>query len=113
MARTIADTASILRELYDEDFNGEECEAFQLSWSQLRRIAGVERLTEDIIANIGKMMLDSGYALVPFDNFLIVGMEANYRRTRKLPARIAENYLAVSDDELTEDEDLEIEDDDI
>ena len=114
MARTTAEIASILRELYDETFGSEESEPYRLSYDQLRGIAGAERLTEDIIANVGKMMLDSGYALVMFDDFFLVGMESNYRRTRKLPARIAENYLAVSNDELEEDDgDQEIEDDGI
>jgi hypothetical protein len=104
MARTTAETASILRELYDEEFNGEENEPYQIGWDQLRGIAGVQRLTDDIIANVGKLMLDSGYVLVQFDNFLLVGMEANYRRTRKVPARIVESYLAVTDEELIEDD---------
>lgn len=113
MARTAQETASILSELYDEEFNGEESEPYQIGWDQLRGIAGVERLTDDIITNVGKMMLDSGYVLVPFDNFLLVGMEANYRRTRKVPARIVENYLAVTDDALVDDDgDQELEDDD-
>lgn len=59
-------------------------------------------------------MLDSGYVLVQFDDFLLVGMEANYRGTRKVPARIVESHLAVSAGELEEgDGDQEIEDDDI
>lgn len=90
MARTAVETAGILRELYDEDFCSEESEPYQIGWDQLRGIAGVERLTDDIITNVGKLMLDSGYVLVPFDNFLMIGMEANYRRTRKVPARLVE-----------------------
>lgn len=103
MARTLAETMSILMEIYDEDFSGEESEPYLLGWDQLRGIAGVERLSEDIITNISKLMLDSGFVLVPFDNFLLVGAEANYRRTRKLPDRLAECYLAVSDHEIDED----------
>ena len=109
MARTTQETASILMELYDEGFCSEESEPYQISWEQLRGIAGVERLTDDIITNVGKFMLDSDYVLVPFNNFLLIGMEANYRRTRKVPARIVETYLAVSDEELeTDDGDQEI-----
>lgn len=107
MARTAAETANILKEIYDEDFNGEESEPYRLGWDQLRGIASVERLTDEIIGSIGKFMLDSGYVLVPFDDFLLVGMEFNYRRTRKLPARLSEAYLAVSDEELEDDEDHE------
>jgi len=92
MARTAAETAGILCDIYNDD----ECEPYQIGWDQLRGIAGVERLTDDIIANLCKLMLDSGYVLVPFDNFLLVGTESDYKRTRKLPARLVESYLAVS-----------------
>ena len=110
MARTAQETANILKEIYDEEFSGDECEPYQLCWDQLRGIAGVERLTDAIISNIGQFMLDSDYVLVPFNNFLLVGMEANYRRTRKVPARLVETYLAVSDDEVEDDDDKELED---
>jgi hypothetical protein len=114
MARTAIETANILRDIYDEDFNGDEAAPYQIAWNELRGIAGVERLTDDIIAGVSKVMLDSGYVLVPFDNFLLVGMEANYKRTRKVPARLVESYLAVSDEELLEDDgDQEFEDDEI
>jgi hypothetical protein len=112
MARTAAETASILLEIYDEEFNSDESAPYRLGWEQLRGIAGVERLTDDIIANIGKFMLDSGYALAPFDNFLLVCAESNFRRTRKLSARLAETYLAVSDENIVVDEgDQKLEDD--
>jgi len=48
MARTAAKTASILREIYDEDFNGEESEPYRFDWDQLRGIAGAKRLTDEI-----------------------------------------------------------------
>lgn len=115
MARTAAETASVLRTIYDEEtFNGEESEPYLIGWDQLRGIAGVEQLTDDVIVGIGKLMLDFGYVLVPFDNSLLVTMEVNYRRTRKVPARIVENYLAVSDEGLAEDEgDQELGDGDV
>ena len=40
MARTTAETAGILRDLYDEEFSGDECEPYQIGWDQLRGIAG-------------------------------------------------------------------------
>ncbi|MBT0664512.1 hypothetical protein KI809_09390 [Geobacter pelophilus] len=104
MARSVVETARILQEIYDEDFNGEESEPYRIGWDQLRGIAGVERLTDEIIGSIGKNMLDSGYVLVPFDDFLMVGMESNFRRTRKLPARLVEAYLAVSNEEIEPDD---------
>jgi hypothetical protein len=114
MARTTAKTASILRDLYEEEFNGEESEPYLIGWEQLRGVAGVEQLIDEIIASIGKLMLDSGYVLVPFDNFLLVGMESNYKRTRKVPARLVELCLSVSDDKTVGDDgDHEFENDDI
>jgi len=103
MARSAVETARILQDIYNEDFNGDESEPYRLGWDQLRGIAGVGRLTDDIIGGVCKNMLDSGYVLVPFDNFLLVGMESNYRRTRKVPARLVEAYLAVSSDEEEDD----------
>ena len=106
MARTAAETASILREIYDEEFNGDESEPYQIGWDQLRGIVGVERLTDDFLTEVSKLMLDSGYVLVPLDNSLLVGMQANYQRARKVPARLIETYLATekSKDIMLEDE---------
>ena len=108
MARAAAETASILTEIYNEDFCSGEGEPFRLGWDQLRGIAGVERLSDELIARIGKRMLDAGYVLVPFDNFLLVGMEHDYRGTRKVPARLVESYLAVSS--IDDDGDQELSD---
>lgn len=58
MARTAAETANILREIYDDGFSGEESEPYRLGWDQLRGIAGVGRLTDEVIAELGKLMLD-------------------------------------------------------
>jgi len=102
MARTVAETASILREIYEEAFNGDECEPYKIGWDELRGIAGVERLTDDIIASLCKLMLDSDYVLVPFNYFLMVGTEGDYGLTRKVPPRLVESYLAVTGEESSE-----------
>ena len=65
MERATYETAGILRDLYNEEFGGDEFEPYQIGWDQLRGIAGVERLTDSILSDIGTAMLDSGYALVP------------------------------------------------
>lgn len=102
MARTAAETVDILRELYQESFNGEECEPYKIGWDELRGIAGVERLTDDIIANLCKLMLDCGHVLVPFNYFLMVGTEGDYSLTRSVPPRLVESYLAVTGEENSE-----------
>ena len=62
-------------------------------------LAGVERLTNSILSNLSTVMLDSGYAHVPFDNFLLVTMESNFKIARKVLPRIVEMHLATSEDE--------------
>lgn len=39
MARTTAETAGILTDLYNEEFSGDECESYQIGWDQLRGIS--------------------------------------------------------------------------
>ena len=109
MERATYETAGILRDLYNEEFGGDECEHYQIGWDQLRGIAGVERLTDSILSDIGTAMLDSGYALVPFDNFLLVTMESNFKMARKVPPRIVEMHLATSENESAEDESADVE----
>ena len=121
MARTAGTTASILKELYDEDF-GRDCAApFRLTWDQLRLIAGVGKLTDDYLTKLSKRLLEDDYALLVFNNTFIVGTEEDFYSTRSLPARLAEHHLFnekedgedgdYSEDEEDED-DLEIDDND-
>ena len=109
MERPTYETAGILRDLYNEEFGGDEFEPYQIGWDQLRGIAGVERLTDSILSDIGTAMLDSGYALVPFDNFLLVTMESNFKMARKVPPRIVEMHLATSENESVDAESADYE----
>ena len=43
MVRATYETAGVLRDLYNEEFGGDEYEPYQIGWDQLRGIAGVER----------------------------------------------------------------------
>ena len=49
------ETAGIFRDLYNEEFGGDEFEPYQIDWDQLRGIAGVERLTESILSDKGEI----------------------------------------------------------
>lgn len=114
MARQHSETACILREIYNAEFHSEDSEQYRISWDQLRGIAGVAKLAEDDLRDIGEEMITSGYALIPFDDFLLVTMEADFRHARKLPARLSERYLfsGGEEDEVDGDDDVELDGDD-
>ncbi len=108
MARSAANTASILSCFYDETFASESCEAFRISWSDLRGIAGVTKLTAGYLRRINLELNESGYTMITFDNYLVVVQENDLTHIRNIPPRIVEEYLydneAVDEDhELTDD----------
>lgn len=103
MARSAANTASILSCFYDETFASESCEAFRISWSDLRCIAGVTRLTSGYLRRISLELNDFGYTMITFDNSLMIVRENEMAHIRMVPPRIVEEYLfdkdAVEDDD--------------
>lgn len=108
MARTAIETATVLRNLHSEKFGGDYIEPFRLTWEQLRGIAGIDRLTEDYLAEVSEKLLEKDYALLTFNNSFIVAKEGDFSETRTLTARLTERYLADTDDQ----DDLEFPDDD-
>lgn len=115
MARTAEETARVLKDLHGETFGGDYLESFQLTWEQLRRISGVNKLTDDYIAEVNDHLLADDYALMTLNNSFIVAKESDFSGTRKLTARLAEKYLNTDDDleDDDDDEDLELDDDDL
>lgn len=114
MARTAEETARVMKDLHSEAFGGDYLESFQLTWEQLRRISGINKLTDDYIAEINDHLLADDYALMTLNNSFIVAKESDFSGTRKLTARLAEKYLYTDDAlEDDDDEDLELDDDDL
>ncbi|MEI6208856.1 MAG: hypothetical protein WCP20_18920 [Desulfuromonadales bacterium] len=115
MARTTRKTATILSDLYDETFANDSYEPFRISWPDLRGIAGVSKLTDQYLRQINQALNESGYYLIPFDNFLLVTQESNQSNIRLLPPRIVEQYLYVEADdlEIDEEEDEELSDEEV
>ena len=109
MERTAAQMATVLRELYDENFGGDEYEPFRLGWGDLRQLSGVAKVTDGFITAINCELAGSDHALVPFSDFLMVTSEADCRQRRKLPGRVLENYLPEQavEEECDEDGDNE------
>lgn len=108
MARTPEKTASILSELYEDTFSDDSYEKFRITWPDLRGIAGVSKLTPGYIHKINHSLNETGYTLIPFDNFLVVVQESDLSKTRLVPPRIVELNLYEDENNNTElDEDDE------
>ena len=105
MARSAANTAHILSSFYDETFAHDSCEAFRITWSDLRGIAGVTKLTAGYLRRINQELNESGYTLIPFDNYLAIAQENDLAHIRLVPPRIVEQYL-FDKDAVEEDDEL-------
>jgi len=102
MARTAAETATILSDLYDEDFAKDSYEPFRITWPQLRSLAAVPRLGNTYQKDINTTLSESGHTLIPFDDFFLVVREQDLAHYRMVPDRVLEQYLP---DETVETED--------
>ncbi len=110
MARTASETASILSDLYDEDFARDSCEPFRITWPQLRSLGNVPRLDEAYLKELNNTLSESGHFLLSFDEFFLITKEQDIAHFRMVPGRFLEQYLP-GDSKTCEDEDSD--DDDI
>jgi hypothetical protein len=112
MARSAKETASILTILYEEQFNQESYEPFQISWPQLRFLAGIPLLSDMYLKDVNNELSKSDYNLVPCGNFLAVVMDQDLANFRVLPERLLEKCLYEIEDIELGDDNLEDEDED-
>ncbi|HCE66112.1 MAG: hypothetical protein A2X82_19755 [Geobacteraceae bacterium GWC2_55_20] len=107
MARTAEETATILSELFNENFEQDYSEPFRITWPQLRFLSGVPRLSDNYLKDINtELSKSSGDILIPLNNFLLVTRERDLEHFRLVPDRLLEQHLP--DDT----ENTEIDDDD-
>ena len=108
--------SNILCEIYSENFKGEWDEQYEISWEDLRTLAGGS-LPESLLREVGRLQAENGFVLVPMEDVLVVAMESELS-CRRVPGRIVNHYLnqmaedaVVDDDEGEEDQESdEIED---
>jgi hypothetical protein len=112
MARTTRQTARILAELYDETFGDDSCEPFRITWPQLRSLAGVPRLDDDILKELDCALREQERLLIPCDDFLLVAADRDLSRFRAVPDRLLEGHLPVEEEDADEDDDLDLDEDD-
>ena len=108
MARTAAETASVLSDIYDENFANDSFEQFQIGWPELRSLAGLPKLTTSYLNQVDQQLRESGMLLVICDSFILVAREQDLSHARSVPARLVENYLPDADDD-----DLELDEDEV
>jgi hypothetical protein len=56
-------------------------------------LAGVGKVKSEFIADVNEGLAESGFALIPFNDFLTITCEADCRHNRKLPGRTLEKFL--------------------
>lgn len=98
MARTAEETANVLILMYEASFGGDELEVFRIGWPELRSLAGVPKLTKEVLADINKVLAETDYALIPFNDFLLVAQQVDFVSARQLPPRLLEQRLLSDED---------------
>jgi hypothetical protein len=111
MARTTAETARILSQLFDHNFGQDFSETYRISWPQLRSLAAVPRLNEYFLKAVNVALSDFGQTLIPLSNSLLIARETGLDDYRSVPDRLLEEYLPDGC-ESTSDDDQELGDDD-
>jgi hypothetical protein len=111
MARTATKTARILSELYDETFCNDTYEPFRVTWSDLRGIAGVAKLSDRYLNQINQALSETGFTLIKFDNFLVVTQESSMTDIRLVPPRVVEQFLYDEEEDDEDEDDFEFDED--
>ena len=112
MARTVAEAAKILTEIYEESFGDDIFEKYRIQWQQLREICDVRRLNNSYLSEIVGELNERGFSLAPFDDCIMVVKESNCSEVRSIPGRLVEKYLHEDGSKKSagEHEDVELED---
>ena len=96
--------SNVLGEIYSENFKGEWDERYEISWEDLRALAGGP-LSDSLLQKVGRLQAEKGFVLVPMEDVLVVAMEADLF-CRRVPGRIVNHYL----NQMDRDEDQEADD---
>lgn len=112
MGRNVYELANTLKGLYQETFKGQDCEPYRMSWVDLRMLAGVNKVTNALIAEINEALTDEDYTLTPFNDYIVFSKEEDWHRLRKLPGRFLESCLPDAPGDGPADDAVEVSDDD-
>jgi hypothetical protein len=111
MARTVAEAAKALTDIHDEFFGNDLGEKYRISWERLRELCGVMRLYHPYLNKLSAELIELGFSLACFDDYILVMKESDCDSVRSVPGRIVDKYLpedaATAVNELEEDSDAE------
>ena len=111
MAHTATETATILSDLYDENFGRDSYAPFRISWPQLRSLAGVPRLDDTYLKDLNSTLSEDEKFLFPFDEYFLLVKEEDLAHYRMVPDRLLEQYLpderTVCNDDDSDDDDID------
>ena len=113
MTRPATETATILSDLYDENFANDSYEPFRITWPQLRSLAAAPRLDDSCLKDINTTLSETGHSLIPFDNFFLVVREQDLAHYRMVPDRVLEQHLPVETVKTVDNNDDNSDDDEI
>ena len=75
--------AEWLAELYEKKFGGKDKGRYRISAGLVRKAAGRNRLYEDDVRMLSRVLLEKGFVLIDMDSFFVVmsvNSFVNYRR---------------------------------
>jgi hypothetical protein len=99
--------SNILGEIYSENFKGEWDEQYEISWEDLRTLAGGS-LPDSLLQEVTKLQTENGFVLVPMEDVLVVAMESELS-CRRVPGRIVNHYLNQMAEDDVRDDDIGVE----
>lgn len=102
--------ARILREIHDESFEGDQGVKFSITWPELRELAGGQRLTGKRLKEIGALLREAGFILIPLENVLVVAEESEIIDGREVPGSVVDLFLGWEEEGEETDSDSDDED---
>ncbi len=111
MARTAAEAAKILTDIYHEFFGNDLGEKYRIKWERMRSICDVRRLNNAYLSELTDEFNNLGFSIASFDDYILVLKESDCAELRSVPGRIVEKYLPDATE--VETEELEEESDDV
>lgn len=95
--------SNILGEIYSENFKGEWDEQYEISWEDLRTLAGGS-LPDSLLQEVIKLQAENGFVLVPMEDVLMLAMEGELS-CRRVPGRIVNQYLNQMEEDVVASDD--------
>jgi hypothetical protein len=104
--KTFEETADLLAQLYESDFNGKRKGRFRIARTTLAVLAGRQNIEQPSVEQIKLWLSEKhGYLLVDMHDELAILKSSILRRYRKATDRVIEDILGISFDSDSIDED--------